>query len=70
VHFILGEGKLLPGLEEQLYNIPVGRIVTIEVPAEKAFGKDGYKGIVPPNQDLFFEIEILSAEPQKKIEAL
>jgi FK506-binding protein 1 len=70
VNFILGEGKLLQGLEEQIYNIPVGKVVTVEVPAEKAFGKDGYKGIVPPNQDLLFEIEILSSEPQKKKEAL
>lgn len=64
--FTWGDGSLLPGFEEVLLGLTAGQEVSVELPAEKAFG-----AVNPDNKQTFtraqfqhiLEDELLPAEP-------
>ena len=63
IKFKLGAGKVIKGWEEVLINIPQGTKVKAWIPAEKAYGKEGYPHpeiegdyLIPPNAVLIFEL--------------
>ena len=57
-------GKLLPGLQTVLPDVPVGSTATIGLPPDRAYGAAGDPG-VPPDAALFVTVELLgvSATP-------
>lgn len=58
--FILGSGAVIPGWDEGILGMKVGEVRMIEIPASLAYGELGVEGIIPPNSDLVFEVELLS----------
>jgi FKBP-type peptidyl-prolyl cis-trans isomerase len=44
----------------------VGSKVEITCPSALAYGKDGLDGIVPPNEDLEFVMEVVNVLPPRK----
>lgn len=54
--------ELITGWVKVLPMMKVGEKCHIEVPSSLAYGATGYQGVVPPNTDLEFEIELLSIE--------
>lgn len=63
--FFVGKGKVIPGWEEGILGngneIPamkVGGKRTLEIPADLAYGSEG-RGVIPANQDLVFDIELM-----------
>ena len=60
VNFPLGEGKMVPGFEEIVKNLPKGSKATVVIPSEQAYGSSGKGNFIPPDSDLVFYIEVLN----------
>ena len=58
---ILGANRLLPGWEEGLGLMKPGGKAKLVLPAELAFGEEGY-GFIPPNSQIVIEVELLSVK--------
>lgn len=53
------EAKLIPGFREGLLKMKVGDQATLFIPAHLAYGKRGVPGVIPPDSELIFELEIV-----------
>jgi peptidylprolyl isomerase len=62
VKSVWGENRLLPGWEEGLGMLKPRGKAKLVLPAELAFGEQGY-GAIPPNSQLVMEVELISVEP-------
>lgn len=58
--FPYGEGVFFPGWDSIFKGKHVGDTLSVDIPAEDAFGEAGAPPTIPPNADLHFEIEILN----------
>jgi len=57
-------GRLIPGWVEALQMMHVGDKWRLVIPPGLAYGKDGAgDGLIPPNQTLVFELELLKVSP-------
>lgn len=57
------EEGLIAGFKEALLSMKVGDKVRVFIPSALAYGKEGFgNGVIPPDADLVFEIEIVDAE--------
>ncbi len=57
-------GRLIPGWVEALQMMHVGDKWRLVIPAGLAYGKDGAgDGVIPPDQTLVFEVELLKVAP-------
>lgn len=64
--FTIGEGKVINGWEIGVKSMKVGEKAKFYISSKYGYKKKGIPPIIPPNADLFFEIEILDAiEPTK-----
>jgi FKBP-type peptidyl-prolyl cis-trans isomerase len=55
--------ELIPGLIDTLLQMKQGERRRVRVPSSQGYKEAGYAGVVPPNADLDFEIELVSVEP-------
>tara|TARA_B100001996_G_scaffold383001_1_gene376765 strand:+ start:4288 stop:7080 length:2793 start_codon:yes stop_codon:yes gene_type:complete len=60
--FKTGTGLAIPGFESALVGLGEGSIARIVIPPEMAYGAVGVKGLIPPNETIYFEVEILKIE--------
>ncbi len=63
--FLLGEGRVIPGLEEGVAGMKVGGKRVLTIPANLAYGdKDRVEneGLIPANSTVIFEIELLAVK--------
>ncbi|ATA90173.1 peptidylprolyl isomerase [Capnocytophaga stomatis] len=51
--------QLIPGFKEALLTLKVGEKVRVFIPSALAYGERGAQGVIPPNSDLIFDIEVL-----------
>mmetsp|Transcript_10957 Transcript_10957/g.20039 ORF Transcript_10957/g.20039 Transcript_10957/m.20039 type:complete len:218 (-) Transcript_10957:33-686(-) len=58
--FKTGEQRCLPGLEEGLRGMQVGGKRRIRVPPNRGYGDNWYRGVVPPNSHLEFDVELMT----------
>ena len=56
------EARLIQGFREGLLNMTTGDKVLVFIPAHLGYGAQGAGGVIPPNSDLVFELEILPAK--------
>jgi peptidylprolyl isomerase len=62
INTVWGLNRLLPGWEEGVGMMKPGGKAKLVLPAELAFGVEGY-GIIPPNSQIVMQVELLSVEP-------
>lgn len=58
--FKVGDENIIEGMSMGVLNMKVGEIRLIEIKSKYAYQEKGIEGIVPPNSDLIYEIELLS----------
>lgn len=59
-NFNLGEGRVIKGWEQGVAGMKVGGKRTLVIPSHLAYGPRGAgKGVIPPDADLIFDIELL-----------
>lgn len=61
IRVILGRGQLLPGWEEGLKLMKEGGQARMILPAELAFGAEGY-GMIPPDSPIILLVELISVD--------
>ncbi len=62
IHFVLGAGRVIAGWEQGLPGMQVGGKRTLIIPSELAYGSHGVTGLIPPDANLIFDVELLSVK--------
>ncbi|CAL1284045.1 unnamed protein product [Larinioides sclopetarius] len=65
--FLLGDGKLLPGLEIGIQTMKKDELSRIMVNPKYAFGAMGCPPRIPPNAEILYEVEVLKFIPGKDV---
>lgn len=58
--FALGAHRVIPGLDEGIAGMKVGGKRRLFVPPQLAYGVTGAGGVIPPNANLIFDIELVA----------
>lgn len=56
------DAQLVAGFREGLQEMNYGDKVLLIIPSHLAYGEQGSRGVIPPNADLLFELEIVEEE--------
>lgn len=56
--FVLGKGDVIPGWEA-VSQMSLGEKAKLNMPSDVCYGSEGCEGVIPPNADLEFEVELL-----------
>lgn len=59
------KATLVPGFKEGMLNMDYGEKAVLFIPSYLAYGERGAGGVIPPNTDLVFEIEIVDDRASK-----
>ncbi len=57
--FRLGAGMVIQGWDVGVAGMKVGELRKLTIPADMAYGEDGFHDLIPPNSTLVFEVELL-----------
>jgi len=56
------DARLIPGFREGLQQLNYGEKALLMIPSHLGYGEQGSRGVIPPNADLLFEIEIVDEQ--------
>ena len=60
--FVVGAGLVIKGWEVGIMKLSLGERATVYIPAELGYGSRGAGGVIPPNANLVFDIELLEID--------
>lgn len=64
---VIGDVSVMPGLELALKTAKEGDRILVKIPSKMAYGSKGLIGLVKPNEDLFYDIQVAQVI-KKKVE--
>lgn len=62
LEFQLGSGMVIKGWEQGVQGMKVGGKRTLVIPSALAYGKRGAGGMIPPDADLIFDVELVNVK--------
>ena len=62
LNFQLGAGSVIKGWEQGVAGMKVGGKRTLVIPSALAYGKRGAGGMIPPDADLIFDVELVNVK--------
>ena len=60
IDFLLGQGKVIAGWDEGIALLNVGSKARLIIPPHLGYGAQGAGGVIPPNANLVFEVELVA----------
>lgn len=60
--FPLGAGYVIKGWDEGVALMKVGQKIRLYIPSDLGYGARGAGAVIPPNADLIFDVELISAQ--------
>ena len=63
--FVIGIGQVIKGWDEGVAQMSLGEKAILKITSDYGYGARGAGGVIPPNADLNFEVELLAIGDKK-----